>query len=293
MYNKTNDFLEETTIKKIAILTDSACDISDKIIQKYDIKIIPLCIHFENKTYRDRVEIEPKKLYELLKTEIAKTSQPIFDDVQNALDEIKREGYEEVLYIGISSGLSGTFNFVKSIGEKYEGMNFYSFDTKTLSCAQGMIVTLAANLIKKINDINKLITELTKLREKMTSLFIVKDITYLVRGGRISRFMGIIGNLFKVCPIVTVNDGGSYSIFSKTLSFPRSLQTMVNEIKNRFSNSDIKISIVHGLEEDLAKSVLAKIKTFSNVIEEQILPVTSVLGVHTGPGLIGIIAHKC
>ncbi len=279
-------------MNKIAVITDSASDLSIDTIKKYNIKVIPLQIHFSDRTYKDGIEIKPAELYEMLKSEIPKSSLPSHDDIVAVFDQLKEEGYTDVIYIGISTGLSGTYNFIKMLGQEYEGLNFYSFDTKTLSCAEGMLVSMAAKMIKASYDIKRILDELSKIREKMLALFVVKDLTYLIKGGRINKVTGVIGNILKLCPIIHVNSNGIYEIFSKTLGFSKSLNVMIKEVEKRFQGLNVAVTVVHGLEEEMAKTVLEKIKKFCIVIDEAISPVTAVLGVHTGPGLIGIIVRE-
>ena len=135
---------------KIALITDSASDMNKKFIEKHNIKIIPLRILYKNKTYLDKIQLKPEDMYDMLNDDILpKTSLPSAEDITSVLDEVKSEGYHNVLYIGLSSALSGTYNFVKLIGEEYNDINFFSFDSKTLSAPQGMLVSFAAKLIEK------------------------------------------------------------------------------------------------------------------------------------------------
>lgn len=276
----------------IALVTDSACDISYEFIQKHSIKIIPLRINFSDKSFRDREEITPLELYDMLKTEIPKTSLPSSNDIYSVLQRVKDENFDKVLYIGISSGLSGTYNFVKMLGTEFFGSNFYSFDTKTLSSGEGLLVKKAAQMLENNCTISEIISELTKIRRGMFAEFVVKDITYLSKGGRIGKVAGTLGSLLKICPIIRVNEDGVYETAGKSMGFPRSLQMMLNQLHDKFNGVKIIVEIVHGLEENTAKSVLEKIKKFSDVVQSAIVPVTAVLGVHTGPGLIGIIAYE-
>ena len=279
-------------MNSIALITDSACDISCDFIQKYNIKIIPLRISFSDKTFRDRVDITPPELYDMLKDEIPKTSLPSSEDVYSVFQKIKKENFEQVLYIGISSGLSGTYNFVTMLGKEFFGDKFYSFDTKTLSAAEGVLVKTAAKMIENESKILHILDVIYKIRKNMFGEFVVKDITYLSKGGRIGKVAGTLGSLLRICPIIRVNDDGVYETAGKSMGFSRSLQIMVNQLREKFDGLKIVVEIVHGLEENAAKTVLEKIKQFSDVVQSSIIPVTAVLGVHTGPGLIGIIAYE-
>lgn len=279
---------------KLAIITDSASDISKKLTEKYNIKIISLRILYKNKTYLDRIQLKTEDMYDMLNEDILpKTSLPSAEDIISILDKVKSEGYNNVLYIGLSSALSGTYNFVKLIGEEYNGINFFSFDSKTLSAPQGMLVSLAAKLIEKgENNAKKIIYKLSESRKENKSLFVVKNISYLAKGGRISKATGFVGNLLKVCPVINIGSDGNFELKYKSIGFARSIQLMLNDFEKTFKNSSVNVSIVHCFDEKLAKSIIKKIKSFADIISVDVLPVTAALSIHTGPGLIGISMNK-
>lgn len=279
-------------MNKIALITDSACDISYDTAKKNNIGIIPLRINFSYKSFRDREEITPPELYSLLKEEIPKTSLPSAEDVQIVFKSIEKNDFDDIIYIGISSGLSGTYNFVKILGEEHFGNKFHSFDSKTLSGGEGLLVEKTSQMIKTGNTVSEIFEKLNEIRKRMYASFVVKDITYLSRGGRIGKVAGTIGSLLRICPIIRVNEDGVYETSAKSMGFSRSLQMMIKQVQDKFSGLKIIVQIVHGLEETAAKSVLDRIKQFSTVVEGAIVPVTAVLGVHTGHGLIGIIAYE-
>ncbi len=277
--------------KKIAILTDSASEISKKAVEQYDIKVIPLRICFSDKTYRDRIEINSGHFFEKLKEEIPKTSLPSVRDILKILDEIKGQGYTDVLYIGLSSGLSGTFHFVSIVGREYEGLNFYSFDTKMLSGGEGSLVLEAAKMLEKTNDITSVIEKLRLIRERMSALFVVENLTYLNKGGRIGKVAGTVGSLLHLNPVIEVNEEGVYETAGKTIGFTRAIDFLIKEIQNRFAGKKIIVSLVVGKDREKAIVTLRKIKKFSEVVESSIGFVTPVLGAHTGPGLLGVIVY--
>lgn len=277
---------------KIALMTDSASDVSCEFIRKYSVKVIPLRIYFSERTFRDRVDIVPPQIYDMLKEEIPKTSLPTAEDILKVFELIKQEGYEKVLYLGISSGLSGTYGFVKTLGEEYFGGNFYSFDTKILSSGEGLLVQKAAEMLSSGVNIQSILECLQIIRAKMFSSFIVKDITYLVKGGRIGKVAGTLGSFLKICPIIRVNDDGVYETAGKSIGFSRALQLMLRQVQEKFAGLKVAVEVVHGFEESTADMILSKIKKFSKVVKSAVVPVTAVLGVHTGPGFVGVVAYE-
>lgn len=277
--------------KKIALITDSACDISDEELEKYNIRVIPLRICFSDRTYRDKTELNSNEIYNMIKTEIPKSSLPSSEDIEAIFDELASENVTDVIYVGISSGLSGSYNFIKVLGEERKDFNMHAFDTKTLSLGQGMLVIYAAKMLEDGKDIKEIMDGLQAVRDKMSAFFVLRTLTYLAKGGRIGKVAGTVGSLLNLCPVITVNKDGVYEAAAKTIGYKRVVELMFAEFSKRFSGKNISVSIVHGMEEDAAKLLLNRIKEVSNVVESRISSVTAVLGVHTGPGLLGVIAY--
>ncbi len=277
-------------MESITLITDSACDLSCETLKKYDIKIIPLRINFSDRSLRDREDVTSSEIYEMLKTEVPKTSLPSSEDVESVFKTIGDA--TSVLYVGFSSGLSGTYNFIKMLGNEFFGNRFYSFDTKTLSAGLGLLVKKAAQMIREGKAMNDIFSTLINIRSRMFAEFVVKDITYLTQGGRINKIAGTIGSLLKISPVIRVNDDGVYETSGKSIGFSRSIQIMINHFKEKFDGLKVIVQVVHGMEENTARMVMDKINQFSTVVQESITPVTAALGVHTGPALIGIIAYE-
>ena len=130
--------------EKIAILVDSGTDVPKEYIQRYKMYVAPLKIIFSDQEYTDGVDVTPELLYERFETEIPKTSLPTGEDVAALFDQIQSDGYEKVLAIAISSGLSGTYNVIDLIGRQYAGLEVHAVDTRNISIGSGMIAIQAA-----------------------------------------------------------------------------------------------------------------------------------------------------
>lgn len=279
------------TEQRIAVVTETSCDLSDEIIERYNIRMVPLRICFSDGEYKDRFEMTSEALYPRLENEIPKSSLPAQEDFLQVFGDLKHEGYTDVLYISISSGLSGTYNFARMLAEEYEGLNITVYDTKTLSCGQGLLVTAAARELEKGAGIEQTIAVMDAIRERMSSYFVVRTLLYLSRGGRIGKVAGTVGSLLHLSPVVTVNDDGVYETAAKSIGFGRALDLMVKEMEKKYAGHQIIVSLVHAMDATGAAKLLDKIKSFSNVVESSICDVTAVLGVHTGPGALGVFAY--
>lgn len=279
-------------MKKIAIITDSAGDLSASFAKKHNIKVIPMRICFSDKEYLDGVNISNNEIYSMMEKEIPKSSLPYREDIINAFDQTKNEGYTDAIYIGISSGFSGTFNSVQLVANEFEGLNIHCFDTKTLSCAQNMLILAAITALRATDNVQEVLHKLQEIRKRMVAMLCVRDLTYLIKGGRIGKVAGTVGSLLKLCPVIKINDEGICETASKTIGFNRALGALINEIKSRFSNMEIAISLTYSSNKKIAEKIKSEIKKYCKVKSCEINPVTAVLGVHTGPDMAGIAVYN-
>lgn len=280
--------------QKIAILTDSGSDVPKYLVDEYGMYVAPLKIIYSEGEYLDGVTISAEDVYSRLKTEIPSTSLPDGKQIQGILDQIKRDGYEKVLVITISSGLSGTNNVMRVVGEQQKDLDVFVVDTKNISIASGFNAIQAAEYIKEG-------MEWEELKEKVSSnilnsivFFSVGTLEYLQKGGRIGLVTSIIGSGINLKPIISCNQEGIYytaaKMIGKRRSFSKALELAVEFI------GDIKeynLGVVHGAAKEdaarLAETLKSKLPNFKIFVDGQISPA---LGVHTGPGAIGIVAQK-
>lgn len=278
--------------RKIAIVTDSACDLSDDLLKKYNIFMVPLRIVYETREYRDRMEITPEKVYEMLDKEIPKSSLPLPQDVTDILDRIVAEGYTDIIYLSISAGLSGSFNLIRLLSMQYTGLNIEVIDSATLSMGLGFMVLEAAREAARSGSVAEAVRRVLAIRSTMSAMFVIKTLNYLRRGGRIGRVEGTVGDLLDIKPVIGVSDDGVYHTVAKARGYKRSVEIMIERLKARYGIQPVNLAIVHGLAAAEAERLLEKLKTTLNLREYSVSQVSPVLGVHTGPGLLGVIAFE-
>lgn len=191
--------------KKIALLTDSCADISPRLARENGIFVVPLRILCRDGEYRDGVDITPDEIYRRLRGgELPKTSLPSGEDIGKALREIIDEGYDAVIALMLSSGLSGTFNMARLIGEECEGkLEVEVFDSLSASLGQGMMALQLAEDIK--NGMSW--EELTKRRapalvKNTVAHFSVDTLEFLEKGGRIGKVTATAGMMLNIKPIL-------------------------------------------------------------------------------------------
>ena len=132
---------------KIAVMADSGTDVPPNYREKYGIYWLPLLINYSDRTYLDGIDIQPHEMYDRLPVEIPKTSLPDRGMVTDLFDRIKADGYEKLLVVTISSGLSGTYNMVRLAAEDYSGLEISVLDTRNISIGSGLIAIRAAQMV--------------------------------------------------------------------------------------------------------------------------------------------------
>ena len=279
--------------KKIAIITDTTCDIPDELIEEYSIFLIPLRIVFKNAEYRDKFEISPQKVYELLQVEIPKSSLPFSNDVKELMDEIIQKGYTDAVIITLSSGLSGTNNMMNLMMEDYrDKINIEVVDSLYLSLGLGFQVIECAKAIKETGSVKAGIKKMDEIRKSMTAMFVVNTLLYLKKGGRIGKVEGTVGEMLHLKPVISINDEGIYYTLAKVRGRKNSVQKMIDLLKDKYKNKKINIGIAQGLAEEEAQTLLEKLKSVLNINKDFTVQISPVLGMHTGPGLLGVIAYE-
>ena len=278
--------------RKTAIVTDSSCDLSDEQLAQHAVRMISLRVVCQNAEYRDRIDIQEDELYALLEKELPKTSLPLPEDVSALYGQLQAEGYTDVVHISISSGLSGTYNMVRMITQDMP-MNIRLVDSKTLSTGLGMMVLEAARALESGATPDEAAEAALNVRKTQLGMFVIRTLEYLRKGGRIGLVEGMVGSLLQLKPIIFVNDEGVYQTLAKARGFKSAVDTMMQEAKRFFGSARIKLSVVNGHVPGDAAVLLQRVKEELNVDDGAFISqVSPVLAIHTGPGLLGIVANK-
>jgi len=278
---------------KTAIITDSGCNLTNEYISKTEnLFVVPLGITIDDKHYRDQVDISSSEVYEQIDKSHIKSSLPSIGDITKQIEEVVAKGYDSIFFITISSGLSGTYNAVRLAVEDMD-YDITLYDTKTLSMAQGLLVEEAVKLIDDGKTPKEAIEVLEEIRyKKLLAVYTIDTLKYLRAGGRIGKVEGTIGDILKIKPIITVNDEGVYETIEKARGNRRALSKTIDVLTSRYENKEMKIVVHYGNEYDKAVMLLERLNERLNVVESRIVELTPVLGIHTGPGLIAVIAQE-
>ncbi|ABO51818.1 degV family protein [Desulforamulus reducens MI-1] len=275
--------------EKVAVVTDSTCDLDKELIHKYNIHVLPLnVIYSDEEEYLDRVDISPKEIYDRMPGEVPSTSLPSPANIINLFKKLEKEGFTHVISIHISSGLSGTYNAVRTIARDFKNMVIEVIDSKALSLGLGIPVLEAAKSIKETMNFDVAVKKAKDIMSKTEIYFVVGTLDYLRKGGRIGYVAGTIGEIMQIKPIISINEEGKYYTFDKVRGRKKSLHKLFEITSKKIESKKVTVAVMHGGAGDEAKELLDKIKQLPNVENTYTGQVGPVIGVHAGPGLIGV-----
>lgn len=279
--------------KKAIIATSTSC-LDYLSLEEKDLRILRMKILMGEDTFNDYVDITADDFYNRLKADkslVPSSTMPSIGELLDQLEELEKEGYEEVLIITISSELSGTFSMISAAVENnYEGkLTISVLDSRNAAISEGFITLEALRLFKEGKSLDETVEYLEKLRISRKQYFMVDNLRLFVANGRLSGASGFIGSMFKIKPILEVNDEGKIVSFEKIRTTKKSLARMVDliledlkDMKNFIVTYDTSDNL-EGLE-----FVKAKIEEAHPGYKYYEAPITPVIGCHTGEGTVGI-----
>lgn len=278
----------DPNLPRIAIVTDSASDLTPELMKGYDIHIIPLRLKIGDKNYEDGITITRKEFWNRILREkiLPKTSQPSPAELHRLYQNLFDKGYESIITILLSSKLSGTQQAAKIAKEMIgNDKEIYIVDSKAVTFAEAHQVLEAARLVKEGASTKAILERLYELQDQMKIYFAVNDISYLQKGGRIGRASSIIGGLLKVKPILKLEDG-EVTLETKVIGERGALSYMEKLIKNEGKkNSIILYTAWGGSNQELHNAdILKKTSEDSRKIEHRSrFEIGPTIGSHSGP----------
>ncbi len=280
----------------IRIMTDSAADLDAKTAKDLGIAVLPFMIRLGEETVLADVNLKPEEYYEILRNsqEAPSTCQMSPLDIENLYRELGKDG-DSILYITISSKASGVYNTACLVAEQLnaEGFDITVYDSTMFSYIIGNGAIMAAQMAKEGKTKEEIIAALDEIFKRDTAYFMVDDLSFLKRGGRIKATTMVVGSLLDIKPILNVNDG-LVEAYKKVKGTKRAIATLVNYAVERMDNpEENEVFLLHTDAED-------KIEILQKMVEEKLNPakisihkVGPIITSHAGLGVVGIyFKHK-
>ncbi len=259
---------------------------------KHNIKITRTTINFPNKIYVDGIDITADEFYELLsKSEcVPSTSAPTPGEIASRIEEWKNDGCTDVIHFPISFGLSDYgLNLEKYSEGLVEGVKVHIFNPRTACLMQGYNAHYAEKLVAKGYTVEEIFTECGKVRDQTTAYFVVDDIKYLVKNGRLSGAAGFIGGLAKIKPILHLNQTGKIVACEKVRTHPKAVARCVDLAIDYGKKYDKALYLIaHTGRYKEAEMLQRELESrVSNAARFEIMTITPTVGAHIGCGILG------
>lgn len=275
----------------IKIITDSTCDLPQKIVDELDLTIVPLKVLFGEEVYRDGIDLTNGEFYAKMSAhkELPTTAQV---NPGEFIEEFKKciDNGDDVIGIFISSKLSGTFSSAVMAKEEMGKSNIYLIDSLSASFGLGMLVVEAARMVKQGNTSQEIVQWAEDTKNNIAFYGIINNLENLKKGGRLSSTGAFAGNLLGIKPIITLKDG-AVAMANKARGLKKAFAWVLEDVKTKVDLNDKLVCIAHAASaEDLAEfkqMILANYKP-KEIIEFEI---GAVIGTHTGAGCIGLSCH--
>jgi DegV family protein with EDD domain len=275
------------------IVTDSGTDLClpPERVAELNIHVVPLIVTLEGKSYREGVDIKPSEFYRLLAAtdSLPITSQPSAGDFAGTYRQLAATD-PDVLSVHISSGLSGTVNAARVGAEQVPEANVTIVDTKTLSAAAGWQVEAAARAAKAGWSKDQILALIERIGEASDSVYTLKELRYLIHGGRISHMKGLVASVLNIKPLIGVEkEGGTYVQLGQVRTFKRAVKGLVDLIAQQHApGSALRVQVLHAYNPEGAAMLRELVDQRFDCTWLPVGPISLVLGAHTGPSMVGV-----
>lgn len=279
-------------MEKIAIISDVNAGL-DYIGYDPKIPVLRSIINFGDEHLIDGKEITASEFYERLQNSkiIPSTSAPTVGEAMNLIEKLIAEGYTDVIMYSISYKLSSIGQMVETLKEEYlDKIKIHVVDTKIATYMQGYLAVVAKQMAEDGKSVQEIIDHSNYLIDNSHAYFVVDDLSYLVKNGRISGAQGFLGGLLKIKPVLELTKDGRIVTFEKVKAHRRAVERVIELILNEIKDAKkLKLFIFHTVREndakELAKFFEAKIQIEKSI---EVHMITPAVGAHIGCGVLGV-----
>ena len=275
------------------IVTDSGTDTSftHQQMREFKVHVVPLIVTLGNKSYREGIDIQPDAFYDLLDAaeDMPVTSQPAAGEFALLYRELAKTD-PDILSIHISSGLSGTVNAAMAGAAMVPETNVTVVDTKTLSVPSGWQVEAAARALKAGWNREQVLALLENIGNAVDVLYTLKELKYLIHGGRISHLKGLLASVLNIKPIIGVEKvRGTYVTLGQARSFGNAIKGAVEQVSRRVGEGvALRAQVVHAANPEGAQQLMEEIARQFKVDWLPVRQLSLVLGAHVGRSMVGV-----
>jgi DegV family protein with EDD domain len=280
--------------RRIALITDSTSDLPDELRERYDIRVVPLYVLWDEQQFRDTVDITADEFYARLTVDPIHptTSQPTPRDFVAAYEQAREDGAEAVVVVVISDGLSGTLDSVKQ-AQTMVDIPVHAFDSRSISMGLGWQVLAAARAREEGGDAEAMLAAAKEVRDHLAVVFTVDTLEYLHRGGRIGAAAKLLGTALQLKPqLIISTESGIVEPGARIRTRSKAVESVYETFFGQMAASGtLRVTVLHVAAADEAEKLAERIQREHDPAELTIAKTSPVIGVHGGPGTLGIAGY--
>lgn len=276
----------------LRIVTDSATDMPPEWVQEFGIEVIPVNIHFGERTYLQGVDLSNEDFYRLVEESgtIPKTSQPTPFQFSQFYQRIARAG-QTILSIHVTSKLSGTFESAVAAARELAGkFNIIPFDSLCGSAAVGMMCREVRLMERAKASLQQILARLDEIRRTVQIALTLDTLDYARMSGRVNTIQAALASLLNVKPIITLRDG-MLEMTERVRTRHRALERLIEILYQHFGQQRVNMAIVHARDNEAAKALKEKAEMLFNIANLTITELSIGIAANLGPGTVGLIAY--
>jgi len=275
----------------IKIVTDSTADVPQELMERYDIRQVPINIQFGTETYQEGIEIDRPTFFRKLEEVMPTSSQPSPGQFAEVYKELAEQGHS-ILSIIITSKHSGTYQSAVLAKSMLPEADIEVFDTLSISIGTGYQVLAAARAAEEGKSMGEIIQLLEGIRSRMFLYLTPSTLKYLQKSGRVGKLAGALGALLNLKPVIKVEDG-LLEAFQNVRTRSKAIDRMVELTAEAVGTTEpVKLGITHAQVPDEAEKLRQRLERAFNCDEVIVVDLACSLTVHGGPGVIGLISYK-
>jgi DegV family protein with EDD domain len=281
-------------MNNIAILTDSTANLPAKWVEQYAIGVIPLKIHWGNETNLDGIDLTPEEFYIRLSNSkhLPTTSQPSIQDFLMAFENMADEGAAGIVVPLISSGISGTVDSAQAAALQFTRVPVEIIDTHVTSMGQVLILLAAARAAEQGKSLQEVRCAADEVVKCLHVFFAVETLEYLHRGGRIGGASRYLGTTLAIKPILFFNSEGKIDALERVRSKRKSWQRLIELAEEQANGRPVHVGIAHANAPGAGQKFRDEVEQRLNCKEIFTVELSPVIGVHVGPGTVGIALYS-
>ncbi|MEJ2563737.1 MAG: DegV family protein [Anaerolineales bacterium] len=285
----SDDKNDRTRVGKIAIVTDSASNLPSEVVDEYGITVVPVSLLWDEHVFRDGIDIDPDEVYQRLRSSKSTptTAAPSVGDFLQTYLQLG-EGVDAIVSIHLPDRLSGVISAARlAAGLVEDQVQVYVVDAGTAAMGAGFVALAAARAASKGLGVDSIQRVAQDIRKRVFVFAMLDTLKYLQRGGRIGKAEALLGVALKIKPILFINDG-VVDVLAKPRTTNRAIRIMLNEMEKRVASRPVHVAVLHADAPESAADLRKRVEERFDCVEVFTCAFTPVMGVHAGPGVIGL-----